>query len=90
MAILEVRIRLKNCFGVYLYSATNFIFYLSLNKFCSAKRRDTYDSLMNPSFNNLAVTSCRSELRNISLVVIDKLLFGFPPLYPLREVNQAM
>ena len=39
---------------------------------------------------SMAVTSWRSESSNISLVVLDKLLFWFEFTWPLGEVNQAM
>ena len=51
---------------------------------------DTYNFLMNPSFNNLAVTCYRCESMNVIVVVLDKFVFGFQPLYSLGEANQAM
>ena len=39
---------------------------------------------------SMAKTSWRSESSNISLVILDKLLFGFQLPYPLEEGNQAI
>ena len=40
--------------------------------------------------NHSAVTSWRSDSSNISLVVLDKMLFGIHLPQPLGEVNQAI
>ena len=39
---------------------------------------------------SMAVMSWRSESSNISLVVLDKLLFGFQLPQPLGDMNQAI
>ena len=39
---------------------------------------------------SVAPTSWKSESNNVSLVVLDKMLFGFYSHYPFREMNQAI
>ena len=51
---------------------------------------DTHDFKLIHSYTAPIVKSWKSETNNISFVILEKLLFGFPERLPLDKVNKAI